>query len=72
MSEALTRGIAYLDIQGAKAPDLCIVHPADMAQLKSSLDTQKIYDDGQLKGQHGGCQLQDGPDCGQPRSGRHS
>lgn len=53
MSEALTRGIAYLDIQGAKAPDLCIVHPADMAQLKSSLDTQKIYD-GQLKGSTAG------------------
>jgi hypothetical protein len=41
------------DGQGAKAPDLCIVHPADMAQLKSSLDTQKIYD-GQLKGSTAG------------------
>lgn len=53
MSEALIRGLAYLDIQGAKAPDLCIVHPADMAQLKSSLDGQKVYD-GQLKGSTAG------------------
>lgn len=49
MSEAIVKGLAYLDIQGAKAPDLCLVHPADMAQLKISLEGQKVYD-GQLKG----------------------
>jgi hypothetical protein len=53
MSEALVKGLAYLDIQGAKAPDLCLVHPADMAQLKVSLEGQKVYD-GQIKGSTAG------------------